>query len=59
MIREMLLRFIQITATETDSADGEAHGTLYALADDGSVWMLIDPWEDKAKWKKLPELSQL
>ncbi len=52
------MKFIQIAATETDSAEAtDAHGTLYALADDGSVWMLIDPWMNNAKWRKLPDVK--
>ena len=49
------MRFIQIAATECTSEDTDVHGTLYAIAEDGSVWMMTDPWRDSAKWEKLPE----
>lgn len=47
------MKIIQIAATEMMGED-QMYGTLYALADDGSVWMMTNPWEDKAKWRKLP-----
>ncbi len=52
------MKFIQIAATETDSVEDDAHGTLYALADDGSVWMMLDPWLNSAQWRKLPAAKE-
>jgi hypothetical protein len=49
------MKFIQIAATECMDQVSDAMGTLYALADDGSVWMMISPWQRDAEWKKLPE----
>jgi hypothetical protein len=50
-------KIIQIACAE--AGDGEAvGGTLYALADDGSVWFMLDPWKGKAPWKPLPQLPQ-
>jgi hypothetical protein len=52
------MKIIQIAATEFSGEDG-ASGTLYALADDGSVWMMVDPWRktNLCEWKKLPQLE--
>lgn len=52
------MKIIQIAATETMGED-QMYGTLYALADDGSVWIMINPWEGNKKWKKLPELGEV
>jgi hypothetical protein len=49
------MKIIQIAAVEHGDKNG-TYGTLYALADDGSIWMMIDPWdEDRNKWTKLPQ----
>jgi len=47
------VKIVQIAATETISTDGNPAGTLYALTDDGSIWMMLDPWEDDAEWRPL------
>jgi hypothetical protein len=47
------MKIIQIAATETNNE--EAQGTLYALGDDGSLWLLCDPWhKENTRWCKLP-----
>jgi hypothetical protein len=50
------MKFIQIAATEIPT-DDEPTGTLYALADDGSVWFMVDPWLSNARWRKLPVIT--
>jgi hypothetical protein len=52
-----MMRIVQITAAEIKDRDGEPSGTVYALADDGSVWMLINPWLPDSQWRKLPDLK--
>lgn len=52
------MKIIQIAATETVD-DDQMYGTLYALTDDGSVWMMPNPWEDEPKWSKLPTLGEV
>jgi hypothetical protein len=54
----MTLKIIQIAATEASDSESGATGTLYALVDDGSVWMITDPWMPDAKWKELPYLRE-
>jgi hypothetical protein len=54
------MKIIQIAAAETsDPQDGDIWGTIYALADDGSVWMMVNPWAyHTAHWKKLPDIGE-
>jgi hypothetical protein len=42
------MRIIQIAAS---------NDTLYALADDGSVWIMLEPRTDIARWKKMIEIG--
>jgi hypothetical protein len=44
---------VQIAATEVQAKDEEVIGTLYALSDEGSIWMMVNPWSDNAKWVRL------
>ena len=50
-------KIIQIACAETQSNE-DIGGTLYALADDGSVWFMTDPWvrDTQRKWISLPRL---
>ena len=43
------VKFVQIAASEAE----EEVGTLYALADDGSIWMMISPWKGDAEWQEI------
>lgn len=56
------MKIIQIAATETTDEEG-GYETLYALADDGSVWVMIDPWKAKRRakpiWERLPDLGEV
>lgn len=50
----MKRKIVQIAAAEAMDGEGNVEGTLYALTDDGIVWLMIDPWSDDRKWLRLP-----
>jgi hypothetical protein len=47
-------KITQITVTGNE----EGEDTLYALCDDGSVWVLFIPIGGPGKWLRLPDMPQ-
>jgi hypothetical protein len=59
------MRVIQIAASEAvvggtvqGELDEQSIGTLYALAEDGSIWIMLNPWEDERRWRRLPNVGE-
>jgi hypothetical protein len=48
---------MQLAASFVVRKDGVRDGFLFALADDGTAWMLESP-EFRRHWRQLPELPQ-
>jgi len=49
-------KVVQIACAESSDGEG-SDGTLYALADDGSMWIMLKPWaKEKRRWDRLPDL---